>query len=299
MKVSIIGLGRVGSTLVYSLTPNPSIDELFIYDVIEKKMQGVMLDVSHAYPEFSYKLKTGEPSQTKKSKIIIIAAGIPRDTKIKSRIDLLEDNKKIMQRILEDIKWDGNTIILVLTNPVEPLTYLAYKNSKLNEKKVIGLSNYLDSQRLKYLISKRIGASAKDIEGFVIGEHGEDMIPIFSSCKVNKNPIELKKSEREGIENELKAASKEIIALSGGTQFGPAETTVRVVDSIINDSKEIFPLSFFANSEYYNVENVCISLPVKVGISGIEEIVHINLNEDERKRLKNLEVKLKKIQEKL
>jgi len=292
MKVGIVGVGRLGAQFVFNLITNPRIDEIQITDAIKGRVVGTILDVSHAYPQFAEKLReVGEVD----ADIIIITAGFPRTTE-KTRMELYKKNRKVMEDVLKRLETKEETIIILLTNPVEPLAYFLYKNSGLDWRRVIGFSNILDTARLKYAISKEIGVDANKIKTFVIGEHGERMIPLFSQTIVDGKKLEEFDIDKEEIEKEVKDGARKIIETMGGTQFGPAAHLTNLVDAIINDTGEIFPLSFYLEEECYGLEDVCISLPVKVGSEGIKEVVEVELNEDERKRLLELAKILKEME---
>lgn len=298
VKISIVGVGRVGSELAYSLVKNPKVDEILLVDIIKSKVEGTILDISHAYPEFSYKLKPGELADTEGSKIIVLAAGLPRTQKIKTRMELLSANKKIIEDIMKSITFSEDTLTIVTTNPVEPLTYLVQKLSGLNSKNIIGFSNVLDSKRLEYIISKKIRPRPTKIKSLVIGEHGENMIPVFSQCFIDDKPIFDYNLNFEEISDELKKSSKAILDTIGFTQFGPASHIERLIDSILNNSNEVFSVSsYFDRNEHYGIEDVCISLPVKINSNGISSVEHYELTDDEKQKLSKLASELKKIQE--
>jgi malate/lactate dehydrogenase len=297
VKISIIGAGRVGGMIAYLLTPNKKIDEIVLIDVIQPRVEGTILDVSHAYPEYSSKLKAGNYEDTADSKIIIITAGLPRAPETETRMSLLDANKPIMKDIIQSIKVSKDCVVIILTNPVEPLVYLAYKllQDKLDSKNIIGFSNMLDSARLECILSEATGEDPEKIEGLVIGEHGENMIPVFSACKIDGGP--LPNLNRESIKNKLKISSKRVVECLGGTQFGPSRHVERLVGAILNDTGEVFPVSFFIESnDAYNISDVCMSLPAAIGSAGVKYIKKINLNKDEMNSLLKLSEELKKIQ---
>lgn len=281
VKVSIIGVGRVGSLLTYFLVSNPKIDKINLIDVLKDKVEGTRLDISHAYPEFSSKLKAADYSDVRDSDIVVICVGKSGTPKTKSRMELLDTNKKAMLQVMKSIGKLEDTIMIILTNPVEPLTYLAYKLSGLKNNKVIGFSNILDSERLKFILNKK--------QALVIGEHGEGMIPVSSYCEVGEKEL-----------NTLKNTANDIIKFVGSTTFGPARHLSRLITAIINDDKAMFPVSsYIEKNDFYEIEDVCLSLPSIIGRSGIEGIVKVDLNKQERKKLKALAEKIKKIQKQL
>jgi len=297
VKVSIIGVGRVGGMLAYLLVSHKKIDEIVLIDKIQPRVDGTILDVSHAYPEYSSKLKAGNYEDVKNSKVIIITAGLPRAPGTGTRMDLLDANKAILKEIIESVGVSRDTIVLILTNPVEPLVYFAYKllADKLGKNQVIGFSNILDSARLKFILSKITNADPNKVEGLVLGEHGENMILAFSNCKINGRP--LPDLDFESISKELKNSSKKILECLGGTQFGPGKHAADLVNVILNNTGEVFPVSFYIESDdNYKLSDVCISVPAAIGSDGVKYIKKINLNKEEESSFLKLAGQLKKIQ---
>ena len=293
MKIAMMGVGRLGTQLVFNLVSNPKIEEIQIYDIIKDRVEGTILDISHAYPEFSGKMRAVDGGID--ADIIIITAGYPRKPE-DTRLQLLEKNKKIMSDVLKLLKLTKNTIIIVLTNPVEPLTHYIYKNADLDWRKVIGFSNMLDTARLKYVISKATNVNAGKIKTFIIGEHGEKMIPLFSQTTVGGKKLEEFDVDMNEMEKKTKMENKRILETMGGTQFGPGTHLSNLVNAILNDSNEIFPLSFYLNEEHYSLKDVCVSLPVRVGRMGIKEVVELEINDEEKRRLKELADALKEME---
>jgi len=298
VKVSIIGTGRVGGMIAYLLAPNKKVDEIVLIDKIQPKVEGTMLDVSHAFPEHSTKLKAGGYNDTAGSKIIIITAGLPRMPDMETRMGLLDANKPIMKEIIQSIKVSSDSVVIILTNPVEPLVCLACKllKGKLDSRRIMGFSNMLDTARLRFIISQATGEDPEKIEALVIGEHGENMIPVFSACKANGRPLQ--NLDKESLKAKLKSSSRRVVECLGGTQFGPGRHMGRLIDAILNDTGEVFPVSFYVESgDAYKVSGVCISLPAAIGASGIKYVKKINLDEDEMNMLSKLSEELKKVQE--
>jgi len=297
VKVSLIGTGRVGGMIAYLLAANKKIDEIVVIDKIQSKVEGTILDVSHAFPEYSPKLKAGSYADTEGSKIIIITAGLARVPEVETRMGLLDANMPIMKEIIESIKISKDSIIIILTNPVEPLVYLANKllEGKIDSKNIIGFGNILDSARLQFILSKAANVEPEKVEAWVIGEHGENMMLAFSACSINGRPLPA--IDRESVKTELKKSSCKVIKCLGGTQFGPSRHMERLVNAIINDTNETLPVSFYVEKDgIYNISDVCMSLPAAIGSSGIKGVKKINVNEEEKRKLQDLAEKLRKIQ---
>jgi len=296
-KVSIAGVGRVGSALAYSLVRNPKIDKIVLNDIAEQRVDGTILDVSHAYPQFSHKLEKGGYDAISDSDIIIIIAGVPRSPETKTRMDLLDVNKKIVADIVRQVKFSEDKIVIVATNPVEPLTCLVHELSGLADKNVIGFSNILDSSRLRFILSQKTSMRADKIQALVIGQHGEDMIPLFSQCTINGKRLRDFNLSLEEVKGELELSGKRIVDTLGGTQYGPSTHLANLVDAIVNDTNEMFPVSFYVKrNEFYGLENVCISLPVKINRAGVGDVVELGLDASEKDSLRKLSEKLKEVQ---
>lgn len=294
MKISIIGIGRIGSLLAYSLVPNPKIDQILLFDTVKERVEGTILDISHAFPNSYSKLKEGDHSDMADSDIIVVIAGKPRTPDI-TRMGLFGANRNVIEELFSSIKPSKNSIIVILTNPVEPLAYLAYRISGLEWKRVIGFSNVLDTERLRVILSRELKIPAEKIDTLVIGEHGENMIPVFSQTIVDGKNLSSFNLNLEKITLQLKKAAAKIIKTAGATQFGPISHLVRFIDGIINDRHETFPVSFYLEKECYGIKDVCISLPVKIGRNGIEEVVSKPLSPEEKSKLKNVAKSIKTV----
>jgi len=297
MKVSIIGMGRVGGSLGYLLAGEKNIDELVFVDEISKLSEGITLDITNAYPESSFKIKSGNLSAADDSDILIIAASAPTDPKIRIRMDLLPANKPVIEKIFTTVRLKKNTTVIMVTNPVEPLGALALSLSKLPSQRVIGFGNALDTARLKAIISRKTKIHANRINITVLGEHGENMIPIFSSAKIDGKPIELYKLDTKKLTDSLKEEGYKIRQLTGGVRFGASHHIFELIQSILRDKNKMFPVSSFIESNnYYGIENVFISLPTKISSKGVSEIVEIPINSEERDKIISLAKSLKEIQ---
>jgi malate dehydrogenase len=286
-KISVIGLGRVGGTLSYELLRHPKVEELFIYDVLEKKTEGLCLDLSHSCPELSNKIKTGYLSQASDSDIIILTAGLPRTDAVKTRMDLAKTNGEILRGVFKSVRPKEDSIVIVVTNPVEPMVNIVLKSTGLDKSKVLGFGGHLDTQRFRCIVAKARKADPADVEGIVIGDHGDNMIPLFSGCTVGGKKANFTNAEKEIIRKELAGMGKKIVDLVGGTQFGPVGGINHLVDSILNDRRRTFLLSTKINDKLYFDERVCMSLPTTVGSNGAIEVKGINLDADEADMMKD------------
>ena len=300
MKVSIIGMGRVGSSLGYLLAGEKNIGELVFVDKIKTLSDGIAHDISNAYPEASLKIISGDLSSTSNSDILVVTASAPTDPKITIRMELLGANKPVIEKIFSNVKLKKSTIVILVTNPVEPLVYHALKISNMDPERLIGFGNSLDSARIKSIISKKTRVPSNRIDITVLGEHGENMLPIFSSAKIDGKPIELFNLNAEKLTNSLKDEGRKIRQLTGGVRFGSARHLFDIVESIIkNKNKIISVCSYVKSNKYYGVDDVCLSLPSRISSNGISEIVEIPISDSEKEKIISLSTSLKEIQKNL
>jgi len=266
MKVSMIGLGKVGSAAAFSLLNNKKIDEISLIDIIPGKLEGEYLDLLHAIGGLNSNIKLNYSEKiedVRDSHLIIVTAGFPRKSEV-SRLDLAISNSKIIKDITEKIKRvEKDCLILMVTNPVDINTYIALKVSGFKREHVFGMSSILDFFRFKTVESQ-----AK----MILGEHGNSMVFI---------PFDSTEESKEYTKN----ISKKIIKLKGGTWWAPAVAISNIVDSIVNDKKDVKLVSTLLNGEY-GIKDVCLGVPSRIGINGIEKIIEIVLKEEELKMLK-------------
>lgn len=272
MKVAVVGLGRVGSRIAFCLMENKSIDEILLINRTMETSEGLMLELSSAFPEYYKKIKVAYFEDAKEADIVIIASGIPQFP-LQKRIELLKTNEKIVNEIFDLIKLKDSAIILVVTNPVDMISYIVWKRSGLKPSQVIGFGGYLDTNRLKYLLSKETGKDSSRIDCYVVGEHGEDQIPVFKEDVLNRDEIVF------GVRNYV----LEVISRLGASTFAPAKLTAEMVDVIIKDEKKAFCVSHY-DKNY----GMYITWPCVIGRNGILKTIDLKLNEKEQKEFKKL-----------
>jgi L-lactate dehydrogenase len=278
-SVSIIGIGRVGAELAFCLMPNKKINKIFLIDRNDsiEKVKGVMLDISSAFPELHSKLKFANYDEINDSDLIVITAGVARkEGNVATRDELLSFNKKIIDDIMQKLKPKKDAIIIVVTNPVDVISYYVFRSLNWNSSQIIGFGGSLDSNRLKYLLS--LETRKKKISCFVIGEHGEGMIPIFNE----------RVKDYEEIRKNLRNYASEVISRTGGTIYGPAFCLAELIDAIIRDKRKIFCVSC-----YQEKDDVFISWPCLIGKNGIIERIDLQLDEKSKEMLDGLKRKIK------
>ncbi len=293
-KCAVIGCGNVGATTAYSLMLSGLFNEIVLLDIDKKRAKGEAEDIAHGIPFNSpVEIYAGDYSDIDDAGIIIITAGVSQKPG-ETRIDLVQRNTKVFSSIVDQItstKFDG--IILVVTNPVDILTYVTIALSKFDPRRVLGSGTVLDTARLKQLMGNKFGVDARNIHTFIIGEHGDSELPVWSSANVSGIDIGCycdnfvcdcnENSLRTTFES-VRDAAYSIIEAKGATYYAIAEAVKRIVTAIVRDERAILPVSALLTGQY-GIRDVCLGVPCVVGKSGIEEILEIPLNENEKSGL--------------
>ena len=285
MKVIVIGCGNVGMSYAYTLVNHPNrVSKLVLIDKNVEKAKGEALDLNHALPFSSSKMeiKAGDYSDCNDADLICICAG--RNQEIgETRLDLINKNYVVFKDIITQInKTKFNGIYLVATNPVDVMSYITYKLSK-NEKKVIGSGTTLDTARLKYLIGEKLKISSRNIHAYVLGEHGDSEMILWSKATIGVKYIDkfLNKDEMRKLEIEVRDSAYDIINKKGNTCYGIGVCLLRITNSIFNNENSILTLSV------YDEENdIYISKPAIVNLDGVREIIEIDFNDEEKIKFK-------------
>jgi len=286
-KVVLIGCGNVGMAYSYALVNQKVyVDELVLIDINKDKAEGEAMDLNHcmAYSPAKINVRVGDYEDCKDAKIVVIAAGanqLPGET----RMDLIDKNSKIFKSIIESVINSGfNGIFVVATNPLDVMTYITLKYSNFPFNKVIGSGTTLDTSRLRYLLSEKLGVCPKNIEAYVIGEHGDSEFIPWSNVNIAYKKISdyLSVDELDKIEDEVRNAAYEIINRKGATAYGIGMCLVRITSAILEDKKIILPVSSWDTRN-----SLCISTPAIVGKDGVDDKIYIPLNDEETIKLAN------------
>ena len=289
MKVSIIGGGgRVGSNAAYALQIGGLVKELAIVDVAEELARGEALDLRHgASVAGSQKIYAGGYEAVAGSDIVVITAGLRRKPD-ESRLDLINRNVALFRGIISEVKAaesDSDAIILVVSNPVDILTHLAVESLDMPPSRVIGLGTVLDTIRFRSLLAEHFEIDATDVDALILGEHGDSMVPIWSSATINGVPLRsfpnYDEEKVKGIFDFTKKSGAEVIRLKGGAGYAVGLAIKHVVDAIVLDKKAILPVSSMMDG-YMGIRDVCFSVPTVVGRMGAEKLVEIALSDDEK-----------------
>lgn len=296
-KIAIIGCGFVGSACAFALMQSGLFSEMVLIDSNEERAEGEALDISHGLP-FSKPMQiySGTYDDITDAGIIAITAGAGQKPG-ESRLELVHKNVEIFKSIIPEIsKRNYKGILLIVSNPVDIMTYTALRLSGLPSNQVFGSGTVLDTARLKYLLGEHLGVDARSVHAFILGEHGDSEIAAFSSANVSG--IELKKfcdfacktdkheEAMKEIAEDVKLSAYEIIKKKGATYYGIAMSVRRICEAIILDQKSILPISCLQNGKN-GIENVVLSMPMIVGKHGAERSVEISLSEEERRAIKS------------
>ena len=289
MKVSIIGGGGlVGSSTAFALQCGGVVSSLCLIDANAEKAQGEALDLLHgASLAADQRIYAGDMSDVASSQIVVITAGLRRKPD-ESRLDLINRNVDLFTGILTQMKSAGvkeNTYVIVVSNPVDVLTYLAVKRLGLPWQRVIGLGTVLDTTRFRSNLAKRLQAPATQVNALILGEHGDSMTPIWSSATINGLPIEqwpgFDANTAKEIFEETKGAGAQVIKKKGGAGFAVGLSIREVVHAIALDSRRVLPVSSLVNGPY-DVRDVCLSVPTEVGCGGVRKQIELALTPKER-----------------
>ena len=285
-KVVIIGCGNVGMSYAYALlNQKNSVNSLVLIDLDDKRIEGEVMDLNHclSFAPSKIDIKKGNYSDCKDAKIVVIAAGA-NQAKGETRMDLIHKNSKIFKSIVDNVMASGfDGVFLVATNPVDIMSYLVYKYSKLPFNQVIGTGTSLDTSRLRYLIADKLTINSKNIHAYVVGEHGDSEFVLWSSAYVGTQKINefLKKEEKEEIYNRVRNAAYEIIERKGATYYGIGMCLVKITDAILNDKNCVITVS-----NYIPEYDIYIGLPMVIGSNGIKQRLRVQLDNEEIEKMK-------------
>jgi malate dehydrogenase len=286
MTITIVGSGRVGASVALNCGLR-ELDDILLLDVIEGLPQGEAMDINHQLSELGIDCQvkgSNNYEDMNNSEFVVLVAGLGRKPGM-TRMDLLNKNASIVRDVATKIATHAkNAILVVVTNPLDPMTYLALKTTQFDKNKVIGMGGMLDLSRFKSFIHDATGFSRASIQAMVISEHGENMLPLLRFSSIGGIPLNefLSKEQSEEIFEKTKKVAAEVIALKGATVYAPGNAVATMIDSIKKNKKEVIPISAYLEGEY-GVSDLCIGVPVVLGSNGIEKIIELNLNKLERK----------------
>lgn len=278
--ISIIGAGKVGSSAAFNILRS-GISDVLIVDTVENLASGEALDMMQAQPaiEFDGKIRgTSAFSEIKDSELVIVTAGKARQPSM-SRLDLAMKNAEIIRSVVKEVvKYAPNCRLMIVTNPVDIMTYVAYRESGFERKRVFGMGNVLDTLRFRSYIAMELNVSREDIRALVIGEHGDSMVPLVNYASVSGIPITdlLSREQIKKIVNLTKTSGADVIRLKGSTTFSPAIVIAIMADAVLRGRNRVMGVSTYLQSEY-GLSDIAIGVPVILGRNGIERILDVKL----------------------
>ncbi len=299
-KVTVVGAGNVGATVANVLAHKDIVNEIVLLDIVGDLAKGKALDTWEQAPigYYSTRIKgTSDYADTANSDIVVITAGIPRKPGM-SRDDLIGTNAGIVKSVTNSIlKYSKNPIIIIVSNPLDVMTYAAHKASGFDRTRVIGMAGVLDTARFRAFIAEELDVSPKDIQSLLLGGHGDSMVPLPRYTTIAGIPLTDLMDEKtiERLVNRTKVGGGELVKLMGTSAwYAPGAAAAQMVESIVKDDGRIYPCCVKLEGEY-NQDNVYLGVPVKLGKEGIKGIVEINLDKEEQVLLDDSSEKVKEV----
>ena len=297
--VAIIGAGQVGATATQRILEK-SLSDIVLFDVVEGMPQGKALDLMEAAALEGHDRRvigTNQYKDIEGASIVVVTAGLPRKPGM-SREDLLGMNAKIIKDVCANVKqYAPESILIIVTNPLDVMTYLAFKTTGFPQKRVIGMAGVLDTARMRFFIAERLEAVPRDVEAVVLGGHGDLMVPVSSHSKAKDKPVKglIPAEELSKIEQRTRDGGAEIVALlkTGSAFYAPASSVAEMVKAILKDEKKSLPVCAYLGGEY-GIRDIYFGVPAVLGKGGVEKIVEIPLEEAEKQGLKLSAEKVKK-----
>ncbi|MDX2431234.1 MAG: malate dehydrogenase [Bacteroides sp.] len=304
-KITVIGAGNVGATCANVIAHKDLANEVVLLDIKEGLAEGKALDIwqTSSINHFNTRVtgSTNDYLKTKGSGIIVITSGIPRKPGM-SRDDLIKTNANIVKDVTEKaIKYSPDAIIIVVSNPLDVMTYAAFLAANKDPHKVFGMAGILDTGRYKAFLASALEVSPTDIHAMLLGGHGDTMVPLPRYTSVSGIPVTelLGKEVIDKIVERTRKGGGELVSLMGTSAwYAPGAAVSQMVEAIVDDQKRIFPVCAYLNGEY-GQKNIYLGVPVKLGKGGVEEIIEISLNEDEKKLLRSSVESVKEVMKSL
>ena len=288
MKVTVVGAGNVGATCADVLASREIANEIVLLDIKEGFAEGKALDIWQTAPINLYDSRTigstNDYSKTADSDVVVITSGLPRKPGM-SRDDLIATNAGIVKTVTENVvKYSPNAIIIIVSNPLDVMTYCAYLSAKTDSSKVFGMAGVLDTARYRAFLATELNVSPKDIQAVLMGGHGDTMVPLPRYTTVAGIPVTelIEESKLNEIIERTKFGGGEIVKLLGTSAwYAPGAAAAQMVEAIVRDQKRIFPVCAWLNGEY-GLKDIYLGVPVVLGKNGIEKIIELQLNDDEK-----------------
>lgn len=288
MKITVIGAGNVGATCADVIAKKELANEVILLDIKEGFAEGKALDIWQTSPVNMYDSRvigvTGDYSRTAGSEVVVITSGLPRKPGM-SRDDLIATNAGIVKSVTENvIQTSPDAIIVIVSNPLDVMSYCAYLTAKVDSKKVFGMAGVLDTARFRAFLAMELNLSPKDIQAVLMGGHGDTMVPLPRYTTVAGIPVTelISKEKLDAIVDRTKKGGGEIVKLLGTSAwYAPGAAAAQMVEAIVRDQKRIFPVCTWLQGEY-GMKDIYLGVPVVLGKNGIERIIELQLNEEEK-----------------
>ena len=295
MKVTVVGAGNVGATCADVLAQREVVNEVILLDIKDGIAEGKALDILQKAPIIGYDTRTvgvtNDYSRTAGSEVVVITSGLPRKPGM-SRDDLIGINAGIVKSVTENIvKYSPDAIIIIVSNPLDVMTYQAHLTSKFPRTRILGMAGILDTARYRAFLSEALNISQKEIQAMLLGGHGDTMVPLLRYTTVGGIPVtELLDAETlESIVQRTKVGGGELVKLMGTSAwYAPGAAAAQMVEAIVKDQRRIFPVCIQLQGEY-GISNCYLGVPVVLGKNGIEKIVELKLNDEEMALMKSSE----------
>ena len=301
MKVTVVGAGNVGATCADVLAYREICNEIILVDIKDGLSEGKSLDIFQKSSINLYDTKTigstNDYSLTKNSDVVVITSGLPRKPGM-SRDDLIGTNAKIVKTVTENIiKYSPDCIIIIVSNPLDVMTYQAHLTSKFPREKIMGMAGILDTARFRAFIAEELNISTKDIQALLLGGHGDTMVPLPRYSTVSGIPVTelIDDKKLDAIIERTKFGGGELVKLMGTSAwYAPGSAAAQMVEAIIKDQKRIFPVCIKLSGEY-GIDDCYLGVPVVLGSNGIEKVIQLKLNDDEMKLLEESRLHVKEV----
>ena len=301
MKVTVVGAGNVGATCADVLAFKEIVNKIVLVDIKEGLSEGKSLDIFQKAPINLYDTKiigsTNDYSKTKNSDVVVITSGLPRKPGM-SREDLIGTNSKIVKSVTENIiKYSPNCIIIIVSNPLDVMTYQAHLTSQFPRERVMGMAGILDTSRFKAFLADELSVSPKDIQSLLLGGHGDTMVPLPRYTTVGGIPVEelIDQKRLKKIIERTKYGGSELVKMMGTSAwYAPGAAAAQMVESIIRDQRRIFPVCVKLDGEY-GINDCYLGVPVILGSNGIKKIIELKLKSSEKKLLDESRVHVKEV----
>ena len=301
MKVTVVGAGNVGATCADVLAYKEIANKIVLVDIKEGLSEGKSLDIFQKAPINLYDTKiigsTNDYSKTKNSNVVVITSGLPRKPGM-SRDDLIETNSKIVKSVTENIiKYSPDCIIIIVSNPLDVMTYQAHLTSQFSRERVMGMAGILDTSRFRAFLADELNVSPKDIQSLLLGGHGDTMVPLPRYTTVGGIPVEelIDQKRLKKIIERTKYGGGELVKMMGTSAwYAPGAAAAQMVESIIRDQRRIFPVCVKLDGEY-GINDCYLGVPVILGSNGIKKIIELKLKSSEKKLLDESRVHVKEV----